>query len=128
MFLIAKLGLCTANPADGILDFTRLQMFAASLVAFISPGLFSAIRTGAFHVPVRKEPPARRAERLVYYLFVYIPVFLQPAHYLLSPEVICWIIGHTEVIKTNTNPFERFVEMPVVLFRKCPGSNTPLFC
>src|SRR5208283_505122 len=117
-----------ADFAEGVLNLAWFEMFATTLVTFIPTGLLAAVRTGSFDIPVREEPPAFRTIRLMNNLLIDIPVFFQSPHDLLGSVMINRVISHAKIIEINPDSFKRFIKMPVELFGKCPGRNSPLFC
>ncbi|OPX71284.1 MAG: hypothetical protein A4E36_00118 [Methanoregulaceae archaeon PtaB.Bin009] len=128
VFLIAKLGLCLAYPADRVPNFSGLEVAAASLVAFIAPGLHTAMWAGPLHVAIWKETATLRAIALLDHFGVDESVLCESFDDLLRARVVCGIVGHPEMVEFNLHPAEGQIEVGMVAFRHLPWGDLRLFC
>ena len=111
VFLMPVLCRPSADSTYRVLKFSGLKVFSTALVAFISPSCFATVRTGSFHIAVRKEAVTCRTIGDFYNFRVYIVLFYQPVYNIQGTGMVFRVIGCSESVKVNSKLLERFIKV-----------------
>jgi len=116
MLLIPQFSFSLTHHADWIFDLTRLKMAAAPLVAFIPPGLGTAMGACPLHVPIGKKTATPGAVALLYHPGIHKSVLDKSLYNLPGAIMVGWIVGHPEMVESDHHAAKRLVEVRMVTF------------